>query len=154
MRLRRISNRLQGNLYLPEFMADFNARFALQPRSSLDAHRPVLAHQNLDQILAWQETRTISKNLTLQFKNVVYQIQTDRPAYALHNIRVTICQDIQGQVAILYRNHPLDYTVFQKQSRQSEVVPAKQIDRVLINLSKAHKPARNHPWNTTPLVPR
>ena len=51
MRLRGINNMQQGNEYLPEFMADFNARFAVLPRSTLDAHRPLLAHQNLDQIL-------------------------------------------------------------------------------------------------------
>jgi hypothetical protein len=106
----------------------------------------LLAHQNLDQILAWQETRLVSKNLTVQFKNVVYQIQTDRPAYAWHNAQVNICQDALGQVAILYKNIPLDYTIFHKQTRQAEVVTAKQVDHVLLNLSKAHKPAPNHPW--------
>jgi len=146
MRLRGINDSQQGNAYLPEFMADFNARFAAQPRSSLDAHRPLQAHHNLDQILAWQEIRLITKNLTVQFKNVVYQIQTDRPAYALHNIRVTICQDVHGKVAILYKDTLLDFTVFQKQAHQSEVVTAKQVDRVLINQSMAHKPAPNHPW--------
>jgi transposase len=146
MRLRGINNMLQGNAYLPEFMADFNRRFAAPPRSSLDAHRPLLAHQNLDQILTWQETRLISKNLTLQFKNVVYQIHTDRPAYALHNAQVTICQDALGQVAILYKGHELPYTIFQKQKRQAEVVTTKQVDRALLNQSKAHKPAPNHPW--------
>jgi len=146
MRLRGINNMLQGNAYLPEFMVDFNRRFAAPPRSSLDAHRPLLAHQNLDQILTWQETRLISKNLTLQFKNVVYQIQTDRPTYALHNAQVTVCQDALGQVAILYKGHELPYTIFQKQKRQAEVVTTKQVDLVLLNQSKAHKPAPNHPW--------
>jgi len=146
MRLRGINDMLQGNAYLPEYIADFNRRFAVQPRSSLDVHRPLLAHQNLEQILAWQEPRLVSKNLTVQFKNVVYQIQTDRPAYALHKVRVTISQDVQGKVTILYKDSPLDYTVFQKQARQSEVVTAKQVDRVLLNQSKAHTPAPNHPW--------
>ena len=149
MRLRQIDTLQQGNAYLPEFMADFNRRFAVQPRSSLDAHRQVLAHQDLDQILAWQESRTITKNLTIQFKNVVYQIQLDRPAYALHNLQVTICQDLQGKVAIFYKGKALAYTIFHKQQRQSEVVTAKQIDRVLLNQSKAHKPAPNHPWYRT-----
>jgi transposase len=149
MRLRQIATLQQGNAYLPEFMADFNRRFAVQPRSSLDAHRQVLADQDLDQILAWQETRTITKNLTVQFKNVVYQIQLDRPAYALHNLQVTICQDLQGKVAILYKGNALAYTIFHKQQRQAEVVTAKQIDRVLLNQSKAHKPAPNHPWYRT-----
>jgi transposase len=152
MRLRNISTRQQGNAYLPEFIADFNARFAVQPRSSLDAHRPVLAHQDLDHILAWQEPRTISKNLTVQFKNVVYQIQTDRPTYALHKAPVTVCEEADGSIRILYKGKSLPYTIFQKQKRQAEVVTAKQIDHVLINRSKAHKPAPNHPWNITPLV--
>ena len=139
MRLRGIDDMQQGNAYLPEFMADFNRRFAAQPRSSLDVHRPLQAHKNLDQILAWQETRLITKNLTIQFKNVVYQIQTKRPAYALHKAQVTICQDVQGKVTILYKGGELSYTIFQKQIRQSEVVTAKQVNR------KAFHPAPDHP---------
>jgi len=142
MRLRGINNMQQGNAYLPEFMADFNARFAVPPRSSLDAHRPLLAHQNLDQILVWQENRLVSKNLTLQFKNVVYQIQTDRPAYALYKAQVTICQDTQGKVAILYKGDELAYTIFQKQEHQSEVVTAKQV----AHPRKPFHPAPDHPW--------
>ena len=152
MRLRNISTKQHGNAYLPEFMADFNLRFAVQPRSSLDAHRPLLAHQDLDHILAWQEPRTISKNLTVQFKNVVYQIQTDRPTYALLKAPVTVCEEADGSIRILYKASSLSYTVFHKQIRQAEVVTAKQIDHVLLNQSKAHKPAPNHPWNFTPLV--
>jgi transposase len=140
MRLRRINNMQQGNAYLPEFIADFNARFAVQPRSFQDAHRPMQAHQNLDQILAWQETRLITKNLTLQFKNVVYQIQTDRPAYALHKAQVTVCQDDQGNVSILYMGNELSYTIFQKQEHQAEVVSSKQVAR------KPWHPAKDHPW--------
>jgi len=142
MRLRGINNMQQGNAYLPEFMADFNARFAVPPRSTLDAHRPLLAHQNLDQILVWQENRLVSKNLTLQFKNLVYQIQTDRPSYALYKAQVTICQDAQGKVAILYKGDQLSYTIFHKQEHQSEVVTAKQV----AHPRKPFHPAPDHPW--------
>ena len=146
MRLLGIHTMQQGNAYLPQFILDFNARFAVQPRSSLDAHRPLLVHQNLDQVLAWQESRSVSKNLTIQFKNVVYQIQTDRPTYALHNAQVIVCQDTQEKVTILYKGNPLDFAIFHKQTRQAEVVTAKQVNQVLINQSKAHKPNENHPW--------
>lgn len=146
MRLRGILDMQQGNAYLPEYIADFNRRFAVQPRSSLDVHRPLLANHNLDQILAWQESRLVSKNLTVQFKNVVYQIHSDRPAYALHNARVTLCQDVQGKVTILYKDSPLDYSIFHKQAHQSQVVTAKQVDRALLDPHKPYKPAPNHPW--------
>ncbi len=47
--------------------------------------------------LTWQETRTLSKNLTLQFHKTVYQIQTERPTYALRNAQVTVCVNAQGR---------------------------------------------------------
>jgi len=39
MRLRGISSMARGNAYLPEFMDDFNTRFAVAPRQAEDAHR-------------------------------------------------------------------------------------------------------------------
>jgi len=140
MRLRGIKDMQQGNAYLPEFIADFNARFAVPPRSSVDAHRSLLPHQNLDRILNWQEPRLLSKNLTVQFRKIVYQIQTDRPAYALHKAPVTVCQNEQGQVTILYKGEELAYTIFQKQERQAEVVTSKQV------AGKSWRPAKDHPW--------
>ncbi len=145
MRLRKINNMQQGNAYLPEYIADFNARFAVQPRSSVDAHRPLLPHQNLDRILTWQEPRLLSKNLTVQFRNVVYQIQTDRPAYALHKASVTVCQNEQGKVMILYKGEELTYTIFRKQEHQAEVV-TKQVAR------EPWHPAKDHPWRRSNAV--
>lgn len=154
MRLRGISSMEAGNAYLPEFMVDFNRRFAVSPRSGHDAHRPLTAKENLDRILTWQETRNLSKNLTVQFDKVVYQIQTLRPTYALRNATVTICQNANGLVTILYKEKPLDYTIFHTQPRQAEVVSSKDIDLAMQNQRKAHKPAPDHPWRTQPLNPK
>lgn len=146
LRLRGISTMEQGNAYLPEFILDFNRRFAVPPRSQHDAHRPLIASENLAQILTWQEPRTLSKNLTLQFNKVVYQIQTERPTYALRNAQVTVCEDGSGQISILYKTKPLAFTIFHKQQHQADIVDTKQVDRALQNQRKAHKPASNHPW--------
>src|SRR5512135_848991 len=72
MRLRGIASRAAGNAYLPEFIADFNARFAVVPRDAVDAHRPLLPPDDLARILTVQERRTLSKNLTLNYQNVIY----------------------------------------------------------------------------------
>src|SRR5512138_2704954 len=98
LRLRGIATMADGNAYLPECLTDFNQRFAVAPRSSVDAHRPLTAKDDLAHILTWQETRTLSKNLTLQFQKVVYQIQTDRPSYALRNAQVTVCLNAQEDI--------------------------------------------------------
>ncbi len=146
MRLLGISSMAEGNAYLPEFMEDFNRRFAVVPRSNHDAHRLLLLRDNLDQIFAWQETRTISKALSIQFKNVVYQIQTDRPTYALRKAKVTVCLDAEGKVTILYKNKELAYNIFKKQAKQSQVVSSKDVDHKVDKVRKQHKPAPDHPW--------
>ena len=154
LRLRGISDWQAGNAFLPEFMDDFNRRFAVQPRSQYDAHRPLSPQDNPARLFTWQETRILSKNLTLQFNKVVYQILTERPSYAMRHAPVTVCLDDQGNITILYKGKPFNYTVFHQQAKQSQVVQSKQIDQALLNQSKAHKPTPNHPWRNrfaTPL---
>ena len=146
LRLRGISNQEAGNTYLPEFMMDFNQRFGVPPRSQHDAHRPIGTVENLAHILCWQEVRTLSKNLTLQFNKVVYQIQTKRPTYALRNAQVIVCEDAAGQVSLLYKGKPLAYTIFLQQEHQAEIVDSKTVDLALENQRKAHTPAPDHPW--------
>ena len=154
MRLRGIDSQAAGNAYLPEFMQDFNARFGEDPRSSVDMHRPLTAKEDLARILTWQETRSVSKNLTIQFEKVVYQIQTDRPSYALRNAQVTVCLNPQEQVTLLYNGKSLPYTIYKQQAKQAEVVPAKQLDQALKEKRLPTKPAPDHPWRkgfATPL---
>src|SRR4030066_116531 len=143
LRLRGISDIDSANAYLPEFCQDYNRRFAVVPRSNYDAHRPLLESENLDIILTHQKTGTLSKNLTVQSNKVIYQIQSNRPDYALRNAQVTVCENATGEVTILYKNNPLPYTIYHKPARQAEVVDTKTIDRQ-IKLPKA--PASNHPW--------
>jgi len=146
LRLAEISDPLAGNVFLETFRQDFNRRFAVTPRSSHDAHRPLLAKDDLERILSHQETRTLTKNLTVQYAREIYQIQTDRPDYALRNVAVLICQKASGEIAILYQNRPLAYSLFQRQPRQGVEVTSKTIDAELQQPQKAHKPAANHPW--------
>lgn len=152
MRLLHLSTLAQGNAYLPNFITDFNRRFAVPARSSNDAHRPLSKREDLAAILAWQEPRLLSKNLTLQFRKVVYQIQTDRPGYALRNAQVIVCEDAACNVSIFYKSKPLVFTIFHKQQRLAEIVDSKEVDLVLFNQSKAHTPAADHPWRNYPIL--
>lgn len=154
LRLAGISDPTAGNAYLETFRKDFNQRFAVAPRSAHDAHRPLLIKDDLDLILSHQETRTLTKNLTLQYDQQFYQIQTDRPNYALNKAIVTLCQSASGEVRILYQGKPLTYTLFQKQERQAVEVNSKTLDAQLSGQRKAHKPAPNHPWHRAYQPPR
>jgi hypothetical protein len=143
LRLRGISDMEAGNVFLPEFRADFNRRFGVVPRSAHNAHRPLLPSDNLERILTHQETRTLTKNLTVHYHNVIYQIHTQRPTYALHKAPVTVCENAYGEVTLLYKDQPLDYTIYRKPQRQAEVVSSKTLDH---QLRQPKPPAANHPW--------
>jgi hypothetical protein len=148
LRLRNISNMADGNLFLPEFLDDFNTRFPVQPRSTFDFHRPLSPTSDLERIFSWQEVRILSNNLTLQYNNVVYQVQTKRPSYSLRKTPVNVCENAQGVISLFHKDQPLSYTIFNRQERQAQVVPAKSISIELLNQSRAHVPASNHPWHT------
>jgi transposase len=143
LRLQGISSIETANEYAAEFLADYNARFAVPPRSSNDAHRPLGSKDDLERVFTLQEQRNLSKNLTLQYKNVIYQIQTSRPSYAMRKAQIIVCENNQGKIEILYKGQSLEYTIYQKQLRQAEVVSSKDIDH---KLKKPYKPGKNHPW--------
>jgi transposase len=143
MRLAGISGIEEANSWLPTFMADFNTRFEVVPHSSHDAHRPLHPADNLDRCFTWQETRTLSKNLTLQYKKVIYQIQSKRPTYAMRHTAVMVCENEKGEVEILYRGQSLPYSIYHKQARQAQEVTSKSLDNAL---KKVWKPPADHPW--------
>ena len=154
MRLQGISSWEAGNAYLPEFLEDFNQRFAEEPRSDVNAHRPLTPKDDLARILSWQETRSLSKNLTLQFYRTVYQIQSKRPSYALRNALVTVCVNVNEDISILYNGKSLPFTIFNQQARQAEIVSAKHLDQALHKQRSPTIPGPDHPWRkgfATPL---
>jgi hypothetical protein len=64
----------------------------------------------------------------------------ERPIYALYKARVTVCQNARFKVTILYKGNELSHSIFQKKTRQSEVVTTNQVTR------KPWYPAKDHPW--------
>ncbi len=143
LRLRGIGTLQEGNAFLPQFMADYNQRFAVSPRSSFDAHRPLSPTDDLERILSRRNTRTLSKSLSFQYNKQIYQIQTQRPAYALRNAVVTVCEKANGEVLVLYKGHPTPYQIIQRQPRQAEVVSSKSVNQAV---RQPTRPAPDHPW--------
>ncbi|MBP6583261.1 MAG: ISNCY family transposase [Chromatiaceae bacterium] len=152
LRLRGINDLARANAYLPAFIADFNPRFAVAPSSEEDAHRP-LAHppRALDLLLAEQEERTLSKNLTLQYRNVAYQLRHNGPGYRLRGAKVTVCDLANGEVVLLREGRELPYTTYRKGERPPPVADEKtlneRVDRALEKQQQQRsKPAPDHPW--------
>ena len=155
LRLNKISTIEEANAFLPTFMEDYNRRFAVVPKKPNNAHRSLLSEQNLDLIFTIQEFRHLSKNLTFQYKNTIYQIQTERETYALRKAKVAVREKADGSIEVLYKNKPLAFTSYDFQQKQGEIVDSKQLNEVMDNLQKRqpsaterrrYKPSARHPW--------
>jgi transposase len=150
MRLKGISSIEEANNYLPHFIKTFNEKFAVVPTSNADAHRPLLAREDLEQILVIKETRVLSKNLTLSYNRVVYQIVTKRPAYTMRKARVEVCENSCSEISIFYKGKKLDYHLHHHHAKQSEVKDSKQLAEAGFKLvkknGKKYIPPSDHSW--------
>jgi hypothetical protein len=122
-----------ANAYAPEFMEDYNRRFARAPMNPHDAHRPVQPGEDLAHIFTWQEERTMTRNLVVHFRRLTFLIVPSPETLALAGRRVLIHEAADGQVEIHGAGHLLPYTVLDKQPlvAPGEIVENKRLGAVL-----------------------
>lgn len=153
MRLRDISSIEEANSFLPRFIEDYNHQFAVSPKSPDNAHRPLLKENNLDLIFTIQTFRTLSKNLMFQYNNTIYQIVPDKTSMRLRGAVVSVRENKEGFIEVLYKDHPLEFVAYQEQEKQGKEVDSKGLDQALNEQGprKArYKPPYHHPWKRSP----
>ena len=139
LRLGGISTPEGGNAYLPEFQADYNARFGREPRSPHDAHRPVREDEDLERIFTWQEERKLSKNLTLHYKRVTYLVEPGPETLPLVGNRCRIYEHEDGRIEVHHEGQRLPCRVFvdpEPRVRQADIVANKRLGAVLAQIQK------------------
>ncbi|MBU1683681.1 ISNCY family transposase [Patescibacteria group bacterium] len=151
MRLANINTISAANEFAIKFIEKYNKKFAVIPKLEDNAHRELAPGVDLDVILRKQEERTISKNLTIQYDNKIYQIQTKRPVYTMKKQKVIIIENNTGKIEIIYKGNKLEYTIFEKQPKANSVLNGKELDAFLNNIckqasKKKHIPTMNHHW--------
>lgn len=140
LRLQDISNMEDANAFAPEFMKDYNRRFGKIPLSENDVHRPLQDHEreNLDNIFCWQEDRTLSNNLTLQYNKVMFLIQDSPETRKLAGKRVTVYDYHDGRIKVFYGAQELPYRFFDKLQRvdPNAIVENKRLGAVLAHIKE------------------
>lgn len=130
LRMVDISDIETANRFLPGFTEKHNARFAVEPKDKGDAHRqPNCSKEALDLIFSIQALRTVSKNLELSYDNVVYQIQTAEPGYALRHAKIMVCKDLSGAISLIYKNKKLAYKCYRKQKHNGAIIDPKALNQ-------------------------
>ena len=113
MRLQNISSVAQANQWLEHFMSDFNRRFSRPAKYPKDLHRPVTqSPQELNDIFAWQELRTLSKALTFQYDKIMYIVDPTEENTRIAGEKITAFDYPDGSIAFRHLHRPLAYQVF------------------------------------------
>jgi hypothetical protein len=133
LRLREISTQEAANAYAPEFIEDYNKRFAKDPLSSHNAHRPVRDDENLALIFTCQEERKVSKNLTLHYKRRLYLIEDNPEAQRLRGKRCRVYEHADGHLELREGGQNFLFKAFEEKQRvtQGDIVSNKRLAAVL-----------------------
>ena len=145
LRLAGINNIKEANEFLVTYWEKFNEKFAVRAEMEEDSHRQLLLQHDLEKILCYKTQRTLSKNLEIQYDNIIYQIVLDKPSWSLRGAKVTVIKSLEGRIYIGYKNKYLPFKIHSYQEFRGEEINSKEIDRFLKD-AKERRVDYKHPW--------
>jgi hypothetical protein len=145
LRLHQIATLQQANRFLREhYLPSHNARFACEPLSSSDAHRPLLVSQVLDEILSVRTDRTLMQDFTVRFQNRWFQLLAQQPVRLRPKDKITMEVRLDGTIHLRLGNR---YLNFQPRAAQSAATSEGRVHPLPGSKARRrYKPASTHPW--------
>lgn len=141
LRLVGISCIEDANAFLPGFVESFNAKFAKAPVRDTDMHRELLETDELEEILCYQEQRTVSNSLTVQYDKVLYLLEDNEFTRTLRQKRATVFDYPNGTIGIKFEGQLLPYSMFDKipHVKQADIVDNKRLGAALAFVQEKQK---------------
>jgi hypothetical protein len=142
LRLEGLQDLQSANRLLPLFAERLNAKFAVPARSEADFHRVVPEGIDLKDSFCFEETRTVSNDWVVRYKNRFFQIvqQSNLPPA---KGKVQVQEHLDGSLHLVYRGREVLFQEIDKlpEKRQNisekPTAPAPQ---------RRHVPSLDHPW--------
>ena len=136
LRLAGVTGVEAGNAWLPGFVAGYNARFGREPLVAKDLHRLVSAGDDLDEVLAWREERTVTANLVLHYDCMMLLLEPTAVARGLVRKTVEVVNYPDGRFAVRHGGADLPFRVFDKLRTvgTGAVVENKRLSEVLAHV--------------------
>lgn len=142
LRLAGIQDVAAANEFLKkQFLPALNARFRVEPRSPVDAHRP--CGQNLPEILCWEETRVVAKDWTVAWKGRWFQIEAVHERLSLVNRKIVVRQLRDESLQLIYAERKLRWMELPARPQRVKPEPRRVGRRILV------KAETKHPWRQT-----
>ncbi len=141
MRLRGISTIEEGNALLRGgFLKELNERFAVEPKSGVDFHRPVPEGLDLRTVFCFEEERVVANDWTVRWKNRMFQITRGDTVLPPARRKVIVQEWLDGSIHIEYRGNEVQFKEIAARPHQ-EKQPVKVSGEIT-----CYKPPADHPW--------
>jgi transposase len=108
LRLAKAASLDSANAVLRKFIADYNRRFARQPRESHPAWRT--APENLERICCFVHERIVSNDNVVQWEGRRFQIPQQARRFSFAGAKVQIYQALDGRVSLYYGQTRLQHS--------------------------------------------
>lgn len=158
LRLRGARSREDATRYLPEFITEFNQRFACSPRDPVPAWRAAPAHW--ERHLTCEHTRIVARDNTVTLGDRWIQIPQGPHGRSYARRRVEILEHLDGSLLVRYRGTTLAH---QEALNESFILRADRRSRrnppAACSATRGHvstttnpggtPPGLNHPWKHT-----
>ena len=140
-----------NRILLNGFTTDLNRRFTVPPVLPDDFHRPVPPGLALEDVLCFEEARTVQRDWTIRYENRCYQIEADNRPLPRPQDTVQVRVRLDGSLHLVYRERPLHYTEVppapvHPERASGEEDPGEDVDERPDRSRPTPKPAWNHPW--------
>jgi len=134
-----------GNALLQGGFTDhLNRKFGKEPASPEDFHRPLPKGLTLESVLVFEETRVVTNDWTISYKNRRFQITGPRCHLPVPRKKVTVQRRLDGSLRLIYLGRELTFHEIDLEAERSK----RNTLEVRKNSSpaKATKPRADHPW--------
>lgn len=152
LRLAGIATIAEANSFLTaQFLAQYNERFAIEPRNATDAHRALRETDVLQQILSIRSERTLTNDFTVQFQSERFQLLADQPVRLAPRDKIVVESRLDGSTHLQAKGHYLNHERAGQKRAGAITRPEVQAQA---KARKSSKPAADHPWRRSFLAPK
>jgi transposase len=142
LRLKGVDDLAGANRLLGSFTGRLNEKFAKDPASEEDHHRPMVPGASLADIFCWEETRVLRNDWTVRYDNRIYQVIRQSPLPPAKQ-RITILRRMDGSLWMEYRGQSIQFKDITEETTQKPDLEAAQISK------EKWRPPYDHPWRVS-----
>ena len=142
LRLAGIRDIEKANPFLDEFVESINTKFAVEPRSPADFHRPVPQGMDLSGVFCLEEERTVGNDWVVRYKSRFFQI-VSQPNLPPAKRRITVQEHLDGTIHMVYSGREVVLTEIKELPQKPSTPHQKQ---EILAPRKKYIPPPTHPW--------